>query len=186
MFKKNSYPSVFEITEQHDDALDTIEMEPSATVEHHLGTIIADLRIFRGDIVKLNENSKKLENAIDLMQREFADYRGTIEEKLNLLVKNTAHIFALQHIGEDSKDNKNNDDVDSTAMDLTFITEFQTQVLKEIQEFKKKMTALIETHSQLEHTTASSQREIKAKMFELQSRVRNQLEGFLQNLFITK
>ena len=114
MFKKNSYPSVFEITEQHDDALDTIEMEPSATVEHHLGTIIADLRIFRGDIVKLNENSKKLENAIDLMQREFADYKGKTEEKLDLLVNNLAHIFPLQHAGEDSEDNKNNNDINST------------------------------------------------------------------------
>ena len=81
MFKKNSYPSVFEINEQHDDALNTIEVEPYATVERHLETIIANLRIVRDDIVKLNKNSEKLENAIDLMQREFADYKGKTEEK---------------------------------------------------------------------------------------------------------
>ena len=113
MFKKNSYPSVFEINEQHDDALNTIEVEPYATVEHHLETIIANLRIVRDDIVKLNKNSEKLENVIDLMQREFADYKGKTEEKLDLLVNNLAHIFPLQHAGEDSEDNKNNNDINN-------------------------------------------------------------------------
>ena len=162
MFKKNSYPSVFEINEQHDDALNTIEVEPYATVERHLETIIANLRIVRDDIVKLNKNSEKLENAIDLMQREFADYKGKTEEKLDLLVNNITHIFTLQHTGKNPGDNKNNSDIINRAeMDLTFITEFQTQVLKEIKEFKQKMTALIEIHSQLERTIASSHSEIK-------------------------
>ena len=113
MFKKNSYPSVFEINEQHDDALNTIEVEPYATVERHLETIIANLRIVRDDIVKLNKNSEKLENVIDLMQREFSDYKEKTEEKLDLLVNNLAHIFPLQPVGEDSEDNKNNNDINN-------------------------------------------------------------------------
>ena len=78
MFKKNSYPSVFEINEQHDDALNTIEVEPYATVERHLETIIANLRIVRDDIVKLNKNSEKLENVIStrLVARNVIINRG--------------------------------------------------------------------------------------------------------------
>jgi hypothetical protein len=47
------------------------------------------------------------------MQREFADYKGKTEEKLDLLVNNLAHIFPLQHVGEDSEDNKNNNDINN-------------------------------------------------------------------------
>ena len=162
MLKKNNYPSVFEINEQNDDALNTIEVEPYAIVERHLEAITADLGIIREDIVKLHETSDKLDSAIDLIQREFTDYYGKTEEKLDLLVNNITHIFTLQHTGKNPGDNKNNSDIINRAeMDLTFITEFQTQVLKEIKEFKQKMTALIEIHSQLERTIASSHSEIK-------------------------
>ena len=83
MFKKNSYPSVFEINEQHDDILNTIEVEPATTIERHLEMIMSHLRIIREDIVKLNENSEKLENVIGLMQQEFAGYKDRAEEKLD-------------------------------------------------------------------------------------------------------
>ena len=75
------FNNVFEINEQHDDILNTIEMEPDTTIERHLEMIMSHLRIIREDIVKLNENSEKLENVIGLMQREFADYKDRPEEK---------------------------------------------------------------------------------------------------------
>ena len=50
MFKKNSHPGVFEINEQHDDILNTIEMEPATTIERHLEMIMSHLRIIRKDI----------------------------------------------------------------------------------------------------------------------------------------
>ena len=86
MFKKNNHPGVFEINEQHDDILNTIEMEPDTTIERHLEMIMSHLRIIREDIVKLNENSEKLENVIGLMQREFAGYKDRAEEKLDRLI----------------------------------------------------------------------------------------------------
>ena len=86
MFKKNSHSGVFEINEQHDDILNTIEVEPATTIERHLEMIMPHLRVIREDIVKLNENSEKLENVIGLMQREFAGYKDRAEEKLDRLI----------------------------------------------------------------------------------------------------
>jgi hypothetical protein len=48
------------------------------------------------------------------MQREFADYKGKTEEKLDLLVNNLAHIFPCNMQEKIPKITKNNNDSNST------------------------------------------------------------------------